>query len=152
MQDIKIERKNVEEVTINTLFGVLSDHYGYDYEEWLDEIIELQTKWENQGYIEIYQTYEDKEWGRVKDSSLAQGASPYYIGLFHARLLNDRANDPLVIIKFHETKTGQLADMKLMVDHDDIFGLKNQKKSPEQLRSIRVQLDKFIQDADLTLT
>jgi hypothetical protein len=39
-----------------------------------------------------------------------------------------------------------------MIDHDDIFGAKNQKKSPEQLRAIRVQLDEFIQDAELTLT
>ncbi|MCP4990256.1 MAG: hypothetical protein GY928_30720 [Colwellia sp.] len=151
MSSSQVEKRNIEEATVNSLFGVLSEHYGYSYEEWIDEIVALQDKWEKQGYVEIYQTPQDKTWGRAKDSSLAHGASPYYIGLFHARLLSTMEDDPLVIVKFHETETGQIVDMKLMVTHDDIFGAKNQKYNPAELKSLKIQLDKFIQEADTTL-
>lgn len=152
MSNSQIIKKLIDEVSVNSLFGVLSKAYGYDYSEWIDDIIKLQEKWANQGYIEIYQTLEDREWGRVKDSSLAQGASPYYIGLFHARLLSIMGNDPLVIVKFHETESGQIADMKLMLDHDEIFGDKNQKYSPEELRQLRKELNDLIIKADIQLS
>ena len=60
-------------------------------------------------------------------------------------------NDPLVIVKFHETETGQIVDMKLMVDHDDIFGAKSQKYNPAELKALKIQLDQFVQEADTNL-
>ena len=151
MSNTQVERINIENATINTLFGVLSKEYGYSYEKWLDEILALQDKWEKQGYVEIYQTQQDRSWGRAKDSAQVPGSSPYYIGLFHARLLSTMENDPLVIVKFHETKSGKIVDMKLMIDHNNFFGTKNQKYNPEQLRTLRIKLDKFVQQADTTL-
>ncbi|HIF9187494.1 TPA: hypothetical protein ACX6PH_000424 [Photobacterium damselae] len=147
-----LEKRAIEDATINQLFGVLSEEFGYDYTEWLDEILALQDKWQKQGFVEVYSSDKYKEYGRVKDSSLKHGASPWYIGIYHARLMDNGDNDPLVIVKFHETETGEIVDMKLMLDHPEIFGKDAREKSdPARMKEIRQQIDEFIQKADAKL-
>ena len=147
-QSPSLERHEIKDATVNELFGVLSREFGYDYKEWLDEIVALQEKWATQGYVEVYQSDEHREYGRVKDSSLAPGTSPWYIGIYHARLTDDGANDPLVVVKFHEDGQGKIVDMKLMLDHDEIFGNVREKYDSARMREIRVAIDRFISQAD----
>ncbi|KAA8601331.1 hypothetical protein F0Z19_1058 [Vibrio cyclitrophicus] len=146
------EKKEIEDATVNELFAVLSAEFGYDYSEWLDEIVALQELWQTQGYVEVYKSKSHRQYGRIKDSSLKEGASPWYIGIYHARLLpNDEENDPLVVVKFHKTETGELVDMKLMLDHNEIFGDKTDKHDPNTMKRIRMQIDTFVQQADAKL-
>lgn len=145
-----LERTYISDVKVNSLFSVISNQFGYDPTEWATEIVALMTLWKDRGYIEVYQTKEDRAFGLIKDSSINdRGAiSPYYIGLFHARLI-DGDNDPLIIIKFHEVEGEHpYADMKFMLDHCDIFGDKSQKFDKAQMRFIWKQIDEFIQKAD----
>nr|WP_193201110.1 hypothetical protein [Photobacterium phosphoreum] len=149
MANSTVLRERVVAVTINDLFALISSYFGYEYSEWEDDILDLQEKWEEQGYIEIYQTPEDREYGFIKDSSLnsAGNISPYYIGLFHARVTPE-GNDPLVIIKFHQEEDGTIADMKFMLSHDDFFGDREQKNNHQQLNLIWKEVDGFIQQTD----
>ncbi|WP_165744307.1 hypothetical protein [Pseudoalteromonas sp. Z9A6] len=146
------EKKEIEDATVNELFAVLSAEFGYDYSDWLDEIVALQELWQTQGYVEVYESKSHRQYGRIKDSSLKEGASPWYIGIYHARLLpNDEENDPLVVVKFHKTETGEIVDMKLMLDHNEIFGDKTDKYDPNTMKRIRMQIDTFVQQADAKL-
>ncbi|BBV93262.1 MULTISPECIES: hypothetical protein [Enterobacter] len=148
-----LERTYISDVKVNTLFSVISDQFGYDAKDWAKEIVALMNLWKKNGFIEVYQTKEDRKFGLIKDSSINERGiiSPYYIGLFHARLI-DGDNDPLIIIKFHEVEGDHpYADMKFMLDHCDIFGDKSQKFDQAQMRFIWKQIDEFIQQADGTL-
>ncbi|MFT4926003.1 MAG: hypothetical protein ACI8WB_002098 [Phenylobacterium sp.] len=105
--------------------------------------------WERQGYVEIYQTKDDRKHGLIKDSSTnTKGIlCPFYIGLFHARLAAGET-DPLVIVKFHEEGEEQYIDLKFMLDHDDIFGNRAQKNDPQQLRIIWKNIDDFVTQSE----
>lgn len=151
MTNSTISKKPVVAVTINDMFSLISRYFGYNYDEWEDDILSLQEKWKEQGYIEIYQTPGDYQHGFIKDSSLNKVGNlcSYYLGLFHARVVDD-GNDPLVIIKFHQEDDGTIADMKFMLDHDEFFGDKAQKKDRQQLQVIWKEVDAFIQQADKT--
>ena len=119
-----LERTYISDVKVNSLFSVISNQFGYDASEWAIEIVALINIWKGNGYIEVYQTKEDREFGLIKGSSINERGviSPYYIGLFHARLI-DSENDPLIIVKFHPVEGEHpYADMKFMLDHCDIFG------------------------------
>lgn len=147
---IPLKKARISDVKINSLFAVISDKFGYDAREWAKEIVALRKLWKENGFIEVYQTNEDRKFGLINDSSINnRGAiSPYYIDLFHARLIND-VNDPMIILKFHHIKDDQhYADMKFMLDHCDIFGDKSQEFDHAQMRFIWKQIDEFINKAD----
>ncbi|OBU30477.1 hypothetical protein [Photobacterium phosphoreum] len=141
---MSLEKREIQDASINAQFAKLSAEFGYDYTEWDDLVIALQSKWQTDGFVEIYSSHETREYGRIKDSSLATGASPWYIGLYHARLEMDNSNDPLVVVKFHEQEDGEIVDMKLMLDHDDMFGDKTEKRDTERMKAIRKRIDELV--------
>ena len=140
-----VVRKLISWAEIHELFVDISDEFGFTTEEYEDELADLITLWTQQGFVEIYQEPSDKIYGRAKDSSLAQGASPYYIGLFHVRVVNGQ-NDPLVILVFDEIEGETVASLRFMVDHDDLFGSVkgNEKFNPEFMRQLRQRIDNFV--------
>ncbi len=147
-----VSRRLIAWAEVHELFVDISDYFGFTAEEYADEITDLVELWEKQGYVEIYQLDTDRQYGRAKDSSLAQGASPFYIGLFHVRLI-DGENDPLVVLVFEEHKNEDgtidtVASLRFMLEHEDMFGrLKSSDKSnPEFMRQLRKRIDDFIQE------
>lgn len=144
-----IEKKLITQATINDTFQEISDVFGYDATEYADEITDLLQLWNDQGFVEIYQTAKEREFGFIKDSSINnQGAvSPYYIGLFHARLLKGD-NDPLVVVKFHENEDGEYVDMRFMIDHDELFGTVKVKRDTHQLRAMWLEIDAQVKRGD----
>ncbi len=144
-----IETKEIVEARLNSSFKAISDYFGYTAEEWVEEITALLQLWQEQGYVEIYQTPSDRKFGFIKDSSQnSRGSiSPYYIGLFHARLV-DGENDPLVVVKFHETPDGDIVDMRFMINHEKFFGNKATKRDSQSLRAMWLEIDTKIKIGD----
>lgn len=148
--------KPITRALINRSFQEISDFFGFDIKEYVEEIAALLHQWEDQGFVEIYQTNEDKAFGMLKSSDLNNCGQivPYYIGLYHARLVNGD-NDPLVVVKFredepefHTENATHAVDMRFMVSHDDIFGTKKQKRDPSVLRGIWREIDAKIKAGD----
>jgi hypothetical protein len=141
----------VSKVKINPLFAQISiDWFGYDASEYVTEIATLVKLWQEQGYVEVYQTTQDKSYGLVKEShQTAKGVVvSYYIGLFHARLV-DSGTDPLVVIKFHiDENNEKFVDLKFMLDHDEIFGTKKQKYDTHQLKEIHKSIDQLVKSCE----
>lgn len=144
------EKRIVIKATINSTFQAISDFFGYDASQYTSEIATLLQLWNDQGFVEIYQTSQDKAYGFVKDSSENNkgNISPYYIGLYHARLI-DGDNDPLIVVKFHETSEGELVDMRFMIHHDDLFGTRDVKRDSSKLRSMWLEIDAKINEGEL---
>ncbi|WP_253650791.1 hypothetical protein [Vibrio sp. Y29_XK_CS5] len=149
-----VQKREISWAEIHELFVDISDEFGYTAEKYEDELTELVTKWEEQGFVEIYENAEDRVYGRAKDSSLAYGASPYYIGLFHVRVV-DGDNDPLAVLVFddREDENGnpvKVASLRFMLDHEDMFGsLDNGEKSDREfMRALRKRIDDFVQQGN----
>ncbi|ELO4022721.1 hypothetical protein ACRTC7_20290 [Vibrio fluvialis] len=148
-KDSNVQQRQISWAEVHELFIDISDQFGYTAEKYEDELAELITIWEQQGYVEIYQDIGDRQYGRAKDSSLAHGASPYYIGLFHVRLVRGD-NDPLVVLVFEDRKNedgavDKVASLRFMLDHDDLFGAKDEKRDREFMKTLRARIDEFVQ-------
>ena len=145
------EKRIITKATINSTFQEVSTFFGYDASKYTTEIATLLQLWNDQGFIEIYQTTKDKAYGQIKDSSEnSKGQlSPYYIGLYHARLV-DGDNDPLVVVKFHEIEGGELVDMRFMIDHEEFFGSIELKRDRLKLRAIWLEVDAKIKKGDVS--
>jgi hypothetical protein len=141
----KLITRNISWAEVHDLFVLISDKFGFKAEEFEDEIAELIELWESQGFVEIYQSDEDRKHGRIKDSSLSYGASPHYIGLFHVRLSKGHY-DPLIVICFDSIDGETVASLRFMLNHDHMFGTIKEKNYPVEMRAIRVLVDKFIQE------
>lgn len=96
-----------------------------DIDKHSTNLAELIALWQQQEFVEVYVENKDRLFGRAKDSSLAYGASPYYIGLYHARLSYEE-NDPLVVLTFNyeDNPEQTTVSVRFMVDHDTLFGTK----------------------------
>lgn len=144
-----LERKHIKFVEIHRLFTEISQELGFSEQE-IDEhsanLAELIALWQEQQFVEIYIENRDRLFGRAKDSSLSYGASPYYIGLYHARL-SYTENDPLVVLTFeYEDNPEQTAvSVRFMIDHDTFFGNKEEKYIQHRMKAIRKRIDDFIQ-------
>ena len=106
--------------------------------------------WQTQGYVEVYQTPQDKSYGLVKEThQTSRGiVVSYYIGLFHARLV-DGDNDPLVVLKFHiDEDNNKYVDLKFMLDHDEAFGTNKQKYNNHELKEIHKSIDDLEKSCD----
>ncbi|OOF45783.1 hypothetical protein BKK51_05110 [Rodentibacter trehalosifermentans] len=144
-----LERKHIKFVEIHGLFTEISLALGFtqeDIDDYSSNLAQLVALWEKQEFIEIYVDNKDRLFGRAKDSSLAIGASPYYIGLYHARL-SYQDNDPLIVLTFDyednpETTT---VSIRFMIDHDTLFGTKEEKFIQQRMKDIRKRIDNFIQ-------
>lgn len=78
-----------------------------------------------------------------------RGSVPYYLDMFHARVLSND-NDPLLVITFKDTdattedrKPIKIAVIRFMAIHDDLFGEENPKVkfNPQKTRAIRKRID-----------
>ena len=150
-----VQRREISEVFLHDLFFEISDSIGYTYdivEDYLEDLEALIELWTNQGFIEIYTEDADRKYGRAKDTNSTPNSSPWYTGLYHARLLKTGESDPLIIIVFEEVTTdgkiNTVASLRFMLDHDDIFGPKDNRRikfNPDAMRAIRKRIDGFIQ-------
>lgn len=146
------QQRQISWAEVHELFIDISDHFGYTAEKYEDELAELITIWEGQGYVEIYQNIDDRQYGRAKDSSLVYGASPFYIGLFHVRLVRGD-NDPLVVLVFEDRENEEggidkVASLRFMLDHDDMFGTKGEKRDPAFMKELRARIDAFVKQGN----
>ena len=156
-QPNNVERKTISEVYLHDLFFEISDAIGYTYdisETYLQDIEALIDLWTVQGFIEIYTENTDRKYGRVKDTNSTPNSSPWYIGLYHARLLETNEDDPLIVIVFEETtidgEINTVASLRFMLDHDDMFGPQDgrTKFNPAAMTAIRKRIDQFIQQGN----
>ncbi|STO55065.1 Uncharacterised protein [Canicola haemoglobinophilus] len=144
-----IERKHIDFVEIHHLFTDISLALGFsqdDIADYTDNLVDLISLWNTQKFIEIYTENNERGFGRAKDSSLAYGASPYYIGLYHVRL-DYKENDPLLVITFdkEDEPESSKVSIRFMVDHDTLFGTAAEKYIQQRMKAIRKRIDDFIQ-------
>lgn len=133
-------------VEIANKFASSSDTFGFDaevQESYDDDLVDLQTLMETQGYIEIYDPHVHGYTARyplAKDSNSVPGSSPEYTGLYHVRLQSNGDVDPLVIVTFQvmmvDQKCYEKAVIETMITHDVMFGAKGFKR-PDQMKSQR---------------
>ena len=145
-------QQQISGVYLHELFLEISDALGYSLqavESYRDDIAALIELWTQQGFVEIYTQNADRKYGRVKDSNSVPNSSPWYIDLYHARLLATGENDPLIAVVFESIdEDGQshpVASIRFMLDHDDMFGAMNHKLKPAMMTAIRRRIDDFIQ-------
>lgn len=146
----QLVKYEVTKVKINPLFAEISlNYFRYDVTEYKLELATLINLWQSQGYVEVYQTAQDKSFGLVKETHQNNKGTviSYYIGLFHARLI-DGENDPLVVLKFHKDGDKYYIDLKFMLDHNEIFGTKQQKYSTHELKEIHKSIDKLVENCE----
>ena len=150
--DSRVEQQPISGVYLHDLFYEISDEIGYTYEiaeTYIDHLTDLIDLWSQQGFVEIYSENADRRWGRIKDSNSVPGSTPWYTGLYHARLVNNSENDPLVVVVFEEQdengKVTHVASIRFMLDHSDMFGEGGEKFSPAKMKQIRRRIDEFIQ-------
>ncbi|TDB48865.1 MULTISPECIES: hypothetical protein [Photorhabdus] len=141
-----VQKRMISWVEIHDLFAVISDEIGFIVENYEDELADLIDIWAQQGYIEIYTSSADCRYGRAKDSNSVPGSSPWYIGLFHVRVV-EAENDPLIVLVFEERGENTIASIRFMLDHEDMFGPKNRriKFDRDAMKRIRRCIDEFIQ-------
>ncbi|BBE95103.1 hypothetical protein [Haemophilus influenzae] len=144
-----LERKHIKFVEIHHLFTQISLALGFteqDIDKHSTNLAELIALWQQQEFVEVYVENKDRLFGRAKDSSLVYGASPYYIGLYHARLSYEE-NDPLVVLTFNyeDNPEQTTVSVRFMVDHDTLFGTKEEKFIQQRMKDIRKRIDDFIQ-------
>ncbi|MCU5773869.1 hypothetical protein N5923_09770 [Erwiniaceae bacterium BAC15a-03b] len=90
-------------------------------------IVNLQMHWEGLGYVEVFDPaiHSKADYPLVKDSNSVAGSSPEYTGLYHARVLSDGSDDPLVIVTFKGVVIPQqqydAAVIESLITHDVMF-------------------------------
>lgn len=148
-----VVRHDVAAVFLHDLFFEISADLGYTLdiaETYLEDIEALIALWTEQGFIEVYTDNADRQYGRAKDSNSVPNSSPWYIGVYHARLLRSGENDPLVVIVFEKRdengEESTVASLRFMLDHDDMFGAPGRTKFDlKAMKAIRQRIDSFIQ-------
>lgn len=101
--------------------------------------------WSEQKFVEIYQENTDRVFGRAKDSSLTQGAVPYYLGIYHARVDKQGENDPLIVLTFRSEREDNIAEIRFMATHDILFGTVSDKLFMQRMKAIRQRIDLLVQ-------
>ncbi|HBP5426599.1 TPA: hypothetical protein L6B64_07070 [Pseudomonas aeruginosa] len=150
-----IIRRNITGVELSHLFFEISNEIGYTHDiagTYVTHLQDLMDLWAEQGFVEIYSDDADRAWGRVKDSNSVRGSTPWYMGLYHARIQRGE-NDPLAVVVFEqqteEGVSGHKASIRFMLDHDDMFGVGSEKFNPARMREIRARIYEFIKEAGL---
>ncbi len=144
--------KPISSVKVNELFASFSLDYNYDPSDYTHELATLIHIWETQGYIEIYQTTQDRDYGKIKSSEeTGNGHFIYqYCDLYHARVTTN-GHDPLVVVKFHQDEDDpetEYVSLRFLSDHEQLFGTVEQKHNRAQLKVIRDNADAKIQQGD----
>ncbi|WP_052119482.1 hypothetical protein [Gallibacterium genomosp. 1] len=137
-----ITQRKINDVIISHDFYQLSEKIGYTADIILDyqqEIGQLIQTWKLAKCVEIYQDNSDYAYGRIKDTNSTDGSSPYYIGVFHSRVLPDD-NDPLLVLTF----SGDVLMIRMFADHDELFGTFQEKHNKSKLKSIKQRISSFL--------
>lgn len=145
--------KPIDKVEINPLFDDTCDYFGFsvdvvdDYEKELSFILFI---WNSKKQVEIYTLAPEGFPGRIKDSNSTLGSSPYYIGLYHGRIMPPPDYDPLIVVTFREYdeegKTKTSVVLHTMIIHDEMFGVKTRKHDQNHMRWIRQRLTDMIEN------
>ena len=119
-------------------FASTSKKFGFDesvQKSYDDDLLNFIEEWEGQGYVEIHDpAFHGRKaiYPLAKDSNLVEGSSPEYTGLYHARLLSDGSDDPLLIVTFQgmivDQASYEKAVIEAMIDHDWMFLSIEEKK------------------------
>ena len=140
-----LKRIDIAGVKISNRYKDISNKLGYDVDEYFEDLLDLITIWNKQKYIEVYENKLERTYGRVKDSNSKPGSTPWYIDLYHARVvMND--NDPLVVLEFEEPKkNGDLPILvvKFLIHHDEMFGSCAEKHNRQLMQAIRRRIDAY---------
>ncbi|MEQ1190178.1 MULTISPECIES: hypothetical protein [Acinetobacter] len=152
--DQQLERKYITHVELHDLFFVISQSIGFseeDIEDYEDDIFAMIEIWRVQGFIDIYIRDEDKRFGRAKNMASVRNSAPYYLNLFHARVVKGD-NDPLLVITFESTDQlhpdgheMHVASIRFLAIHDDLFGEEGSKAkfNDAAMRQIRKTIDAY---------
>ena len=135
-----IETKKISDVLLSPVFAALSSTFGYDANDYINEIDELMQLWQGQLAVEVYRDNADRQYGRIKPSGEGRepGSVPYLLDLYHARLLKNGAHDPLVVIDFQPVAgDDDTVTLRFLVDHDQMFGALTDKAFPERLKALQ---------------
>ncbi|MDU4190649.1 MULTISPECIES: hypothetical protein [Aeromonas] len=125
---------------MSPLFAALSAEFGYNASDYVDEIDDLMQLWQGQLAVEIYRDNASRRYGRIKPSGegCEPGSVPYLLDLYHARLLKNGANDPLVVIDFQPVAgADDTVTLRFLVDHNQMFGTLTEKAYPERLKALK---------------
>lgn len=139
-------KRVVATVELHKLFREISKQLGFtdqDLARYEDNIFDLLELWEQQGFIEIYEQDFERAFGRIKDSSRALGAIPWYLDLYHARISEN--NDPLLVLRQDNQNSFSI---RFLTDHDMMFGSAEQKHHRKLMALIRQRIDQFIQQGN----
>lgn len=140
---IKIPAK----VSLHKLFREISRELGFsdeDIDNYAMDVFELLDKWEQQGFVEVYENYSDRKVGRLKRSDLGKYAIPWYLEPYHARI--SEKNDPLIVLrKDNEDQRGEYSfSVRFLITHDKMFGSLNEKNNEAILKKIKMTVDTLI--------
>lgn len=144
-----MKRIPISGVKFSNRYKSTSNKLGYDSEEYIDDVLDLYLIWNNQKYIDIYESHLERAYGRAKDSNSKPGSTPFYIDLYHARAVRGE-NDPLVLLEFKSVEGNDLPILiiKFLVHHDDIFGTKADKENRQVMFGIRKTIDAYRRESD----
>lgn len=144
--------KPINRVEINPFFDDICNYFGFsadvvdDYEE---ELAFIQFIWNSKKQVEIYTLAPEGFPSRVKDSNSTLGSSPYYIGLYHGRVMPPPDYDPLIVVTFRDYEEGGESKtavvLHTMIIHDEMFGVKKRKHDLNHMRWIRQRLTDLIE-------
>jgi len=134
------ETKKISDVLLSPVFAALSKTFGYDANDYINEVDDLMQLWQGQLAVEIYRDNANRRYGRIKPSGegYEPGSVPYLLDLYHARLLKNGANDPLVVIDFQPVEgKADTVTLRFLVDHDQMFGTLTDKAFPDRLKALK---------------
>lgn len=139
-----MKRIAIFDVKISNTYKIISKRLGYDPDEYIEDLLDLITIWKTQKYIEIYENLSERAYGRIKDSNSTPGSTPWYIDLYHARLVRNE-NDPLAVLEFETPEDGGLPVLiiKFLIHHDDMFGAAHEKHDRQLMQAIRRTIDSY---------
>ena len=139
-----LKRIVISDVKFSNRYKSISANLGYTAEEYIEELLDLYSIWKAQGYIEVYENNSERTYGCVKDSNSTIGSTPFFIDLYHARVVNGE-NDPLVVLEFEKSVDGNqpILVIKFLVHHDDMFGTKKDKGNRQIMLGIRKNIDDY---------
>ena len=139
-----MKRIDFSDVKISNRYKTISKKFGYEPDEYIEDLLDFVSILKEQKYIEIYENKIEKAYGRAKDSNSKPGSTPWYIDLYHDRVVKNE-NDPLVVLEFEEQEDGQLPVLvvKFLVHHDDIFGTRAQKNNRQVMSGVRRAIDAY---------
>ncbi|WP_380180390.1 hypothetical protein [Kalamiella sp. sgz302252] len=142
----------IDKIEVNPLFDDICGFFGFDsdvVDDYEPELSLIQYTWQQNKQVEIYTLAPEGFPGRVKDSNSTLGSSPYYIGLFHGRVMPPPDYDPLIVVTFRKYeefgKPMTAVVLHTLIVHDEMFGTKKRKHDAAHMQWIRQRLINLIE-------